>query len=649
MNLTLNFFVISALVVFQLSSTISFEGLEFFPEERDALIPLRDLLNSTANLHAKWTGPPCYENKSQWIGIACSDWHIVQIVLEGIQLTGSLPPLFLQNITFLNKLSFTNNSIFGPLPNLTNLIHLEDVFLSQNRFSGSIPAEYVQLPKLTALELQENSLNGSIPPFDQPTMTVFNVSYNDLEGPIPQTSVLQRFPKSSYDHNSDLCGTPSETLCPLSPNAPSSAPPPLPIHPPNPSKDKDNKKLKVWSITLIAAAAALIPFLVIIVFLCYYRKVHGKEVTKAEQAGEGSVEWAEKIIPHSESTEDPERTVELDFFDKSIPVFDLDDLLGASAEVLGKGKLGTTYKAVLELGSVVTVKRLKEMNGLSKKEFGQQMQLLGNLRHENLVGILSFYYSKEEKLVIYEFVPHGSLFELLHGRVPLNWTIRLSIIKDIAKGLAFLHQSLPFHKVPHANLKSSNVLIHHNSQNYHSKLTDFGFLPLLPSRKSFEKLAIGRSPEFSQGKKLTHKADVYSFGIILLEVITGRIPGEISRGNDETTDDLSDWVRTVVNNDWSTDILDVEILAATEGHDEMLKLTEIALECTDTMPEKRPKMSEALFLVFRFMVILQLMIVSATVFGVPSLPAPKESEAWWYCLIFKFHIDEYVCLMGLSV
>lgn len=113
--------------------------------------------------------------------------------------------------------------------------------------------------------------------------------------------------------------------------------------------------------------------------------------------------------------EDPERRVELEFFDKTIPVFDLDDLLRASAEVLGKGKVGSTYKATLESGAVVAVKRVKNMNALSKKEFVQQMQLLGKLKHENLVKIVSFYYSKEEKLIIYEFLPNGSLFDLLHG------------------------------------------------------------------------------------------------------------------------------------------------------------------------------------------------------------------------------------------
>ncbi|KAA8533383.1 hypothetical protein F0562_033084 [Nyssa sinensis] len=587
------------LMVIQLSDVVV-SIKEYYPDERDALMQLRDIVNSTSNLHANWTGPPCYYNQSRWAGIACSNWHVTRLVLQGIHLTGSLPPAFLHNLTFLTKLSFTNNSLHGPLPNLTNLLHLEFLFLSDNHFSGSIPLDYIQLPKLSKLELQHNSLHGPIPPFDQQTLTLFNVSYNHLGGLIPETRVLQRFPQSSYDHNPDLCGTPLGIPCSVSPPPPAGiAPSPSPIPPPFPSKDDKKRNLELWSIVLIVAAAILVPLSVMLVFVCYYRRVRGKEAKGDQPSGESNGEEAKRKPHWSESREDPERTVELEFLDKETPVFDLDDLLRASAEVMGKGKLGTTYRATLDSGPVVAVKRLKEMNILSKKDFVQQLQLLGKMKHENLVQIISFYYSKEEKLVVHEFVPHGNLFELLHenrgvGRVPLNWSTRMSIIKDIVKGLTFLHQSLPSHKVPHANLKSSNVLIQRNNQSCHSKLADFGFLPLLPSRKSSQKLAVGKSPEFSQGKKLTYKADVYCFGIILLEVITGMIPGKISGGNEETVDDLSDWVRTVVNKDWSTDILDVEILAANEGHDEMLKLTELALECTDMAPEKRPKMSEVL-------------------------------------------------------
>ncbi|KAL5545340.1 hypothetical protein UlMin_009124 [Ulmus minor] len=304
-------------------------------------------------------------------------------------------------------------------------------------------------------------------------------------------------------------------------------------------------------ISLGLISSAVVPVLVIIVFLCYYKILQRKEIPKE----------------------------------------------GASAEVLGKGALGTSYKTTLESGP--TLKRLKDMNELSKKEFVQQMQLLGKTRHQNLFHIVSFYYSKDEKLLIYEFVPNGTLFEHLHGnrglgREPLNWSIRLSIIKDIAKCLIFLHQSLPHHKVPHANLKSSNVVINND---YSSKLIDFGFQPLLPDAIKLVSaliLAVAKSQEYAQGMKLSHKSDVYCFGIIILEIITGRLSGATSSEDDGIAQDLSDWVRTMVNNDWSTDILDVEKVGAREGHNEMLKLTEVTLEYTNTTPEKRPKMREVL-------------------------------------------------------
>ncbi|WCJ29161.1 Leucine-rich repeat protein kinase family protein [Euphorbia peplus] len=544
-------------------------------DERHGLLELRDSITSSASLHNNWTGPPCInQNISRWIGITCCNSHVIHLVLDHIHLTGSLPPTFLSNLTFLTILTLNHNSISGPLPNLTHLKHLTRLSLSFNRFTSHIPYHYTQLPNLTTLELQFNGLDGEIPPFDQNSLTEFNVSGNRLRGLIPDTGVIRRFERSSFDHNRDLCGFPVG-LCDVV------SPAPAPVPGGYTAAEKDRKKRKpIWVNVLIAVPVG---FMVLIVFLCCYRKVKNQETVKETD--------------NFQSGEETERREDrLEFFERNIPYFDLDDLLRASAEVLGKGKHGATYKANLELSGDVAVKRLKSVNDLGKNEFIQQMQLIGKLRHENVVKIISFYYSKEEKLIIYEYLPDGNLFELLHedrelGREALDWKARVSIIKDIAKGLAFLHRSLPKHKVPHGNLKSSNILIHKHNQSYHSKLTNYGFLPLFPSKKSFQTLAIGRSPEFSEGKKLTRKTDIYCFGIVLLEIITGRIPEE---EDGEKIEDLSDWVKSVVNNDWSTDILDVEILGSREGHDQMLKLTEMALECTDLEPLNRPKITQLL-------------------------------------------------------
>lgn len=238
----------------------------YYAEERDALIQIRELLNS-AHLHKVWTGRPCWYNHSNWAGIECWNSHVVSVVLDGIQLTGPLPPACFRNITFLSKLSLRNNSLFGPLPDLTNLNHLQFVVLSNNRFNGPIPLEYINLPNLSHLELQENLLTGTIPPFNQTTLTVFNVSVNHFEGQIPETPVLLKFPRSSYDNNLGLCGKPVQKQCPRSSPA---------LIPSGKSK---HKPLKIWGIALIAVAAVLVPFIVMLVFLCYFRRMHGKGAT----------------------------------------------------------------------------------------------------------------------------------------------------------------------------------------------------------------------------------------------------------------------------------------------------------------------------------------------------------------------------------
>lgn len=160
-------------------------------------------------------------------------------------------------------------------------------------------------------------------------------------------------------------------------------------------------------------------------------------------------------------------------------------------------------------------------------------------------------------------------------------------MKGVAKGLIFLHRSLSSQKTPHGNLKSSNVLVSFTGEPTNVKLTDFGYIPLLPSQKS--KLAIGKCPEIVNGKKPTHKSDVYCFGVLLLEVITGKVPGD-----ENNNEDISDWVRGVLNTDWSMDIFDLEILADKDGHEDMFKIAELALECTDVLPERRPKMTQIL-------------------------------------------------------
>uniref|UniRef100_J3N3N5 Protein kinase domain-containing protein n=1 Tax=Oryza brachyantha TaxID=4533 RepID=J3N3N5_ORYBR len=325
--------------------------------------------------------------------------------------------------------------------------------------------------------------------------------------------------------------------------------------------------------------------------------VSGDIKDKAEQAGN-------KVSGSgSRSTESGKGAAELQFFRPEKASFGLDELFQSTAEMLGKGRLGITYRVTLNAGpAVVVVKRLRNMGHVPRKDFAHTMQLLGKLRHENVVEVVACYFSKEEKLVVFEHVPGCSLFQLLHenrgeGRTPLSWPARLAIAKGMARGLAYLHQALPlFHRPPHGNLKSSNVLVAFPSppgggrRQKHGgdsdaapvpKLTDHGFHPLLPHHG--HRLAAAKCPEFARGtRRPSSRADVFCLGLVLLEVVTGKVPVD-------DDGDLAEWARLALSHEWSTDILDVEIVADRDRHGDMLRLTEVALLCAAVEPERRPK------------------------------------------------------------
>ncbi|KAJ6892897.1 hypothetical protein NC651_025950 [Populus alba x Populus x berolinensis] len=196
--------------------------------------------------------------------------------------------------------------------------------------------------------------------------------------------------------------------------------------------------------------------------------------------------------------------------------------------MLGKGGFGTAYKAVLDDGNVVAVKRLKDAN--------------------------SYYFAREEKLLVYDYMPNGSLFWLLHGnrgpgRTPLDWTTRLKIAAGAARGLAFIHNSCKALKLVHGNIKSTNILL---DKAGNARVSDFGLTLFSSSTNSGPRSNGYRAPEAtSDSRKQTQKSDVYSFGVLLLEILTGKCPSIVDCGAGPGNGyggpvDLPRWVQSVV-------------------------------------------------------------------------------------------------------
>lgn len=376
------------------------------------------------------TTPVC----KTWVGIICdlNDSNVNAVRLPGVGLYGPIPENTLGKLDALMTLSLRSNRLDGTLPSdLLSLPSLRYVFLQNNNFSGSIPSSlsprltfldlsfnsltgeipdtFQNLTRLTRLNLQNNSLTGSIPDLNLPGLRLLNLSYNHLNGSIP--TALGKFPASSFTGDLMLCGPPLEQCVPLSPSPSPAYSPPEPTAPTKP-ENSSKKKLSIGAIIAIAVGGFAVLFLLalIIVLCCLKKKDSGGSGVAKPKSGRGEPPKED----FGSGVQEAEKN-KLVFFEGTSYSFDLEDLLRASAEVLGKGSHGTTYKAILEEGTTVVVKRLKEVV-VGKKEFEQQMENVGRVsQHQNVVPLRAYYYSKDEKLLVYDYIAAGSFSSLLHG------------------------------------------------------------------------------------------------------------------------------------------------------------------------------------------------------------------------------------------
>ncbi|GKV22066.1 hypothetical protein SLEP1_g31968 [Rubroshorea leprosula] len=544
-----------------------------------------------------------------------------QVSLSNNQISGTIPDE-LGRLLNLQMLDLSNNAISGSLPpSFSNLSSLVSLNLEGNRLSNQIPAAIDRMQNLTVLNLKDNQFNGQIPAtignlsnINQlylsgnnftggipdslvrlANLSLFNVSYNNLSGPVPSL-LAKKFNSSSFVGNLQLCGYSFSTLCP-------SAPPPLNIGlPPPPTQSQalnhhhhHDRKLSLKDIILIGVGALFLVGLVFccILFCCLLKKrkslkqrggkmgaALGKTETAAPPAG-GEVgsggEMGGKLV----------------LFDGPL-VFTTDDLLCATAEIMGKSTYGTSYKATLEDGNqVVAVKRLREKTTKGQREFETEASALGNIRHPNLLALRAYYLGpKGEKLLVFDYMPKGSLASFLHARGSertIDWPTRMKITIGIGRGLDYLHTK---ENIIHGNLTSSNILL---DEQTNAHIADFGLSRLMTAAASSNVIATAgtlgyRAPELSKLKDANTKTDVYSLGVIILELLTGKSPGEPTNGVD-----LPQWVASIVKEEWTNEVFDLELTKDTQTiGDELLNTLKLALHCVDPAPESRPEVQQVL-------------------------------------------------------
>ncbi|XP_050374247.1 probable leucine-rich repeat receptor-like protein kinase At1g68400 [Argentina anserina] len=592
-----------------------------------------------SNSLATWnsSSDPC----TAWAGVSCTRNRVSRLVLEGLTLRGSLSPL--AGLTQLRVLSLKHNRLSGPIPDLSNLTSLKLLFLSYNEFSGEFPASLTSLFRLYRLDLAYNNLSGAIPEtvnhlthlltlrleanrfsgpisgLNLPNLQEFNVSANRLYGEIPKS--LSIFSESAFAQNPGLCGSPFQNCKTVTdPTRPGSggaiASPVIPATvvassptslPSTSTSAKSGKSTsrhsggsKISPAALIAIIVGDVAVLLLVSLLLYCYFWRNLSVKMRQGKSSSKLLETEKIVYSSSPYSGGQPTFErgqMVFFE-GVRRFELEDLLRASAEMLGKGRFGTAYKAVLDDGNVVAVKRLKDAQIGGKTQFEQHMAVLGRLNHINVVSLRAYYFAREEKLLVYDYMPNGSLFWLLHGnrgpgRTPLDWTTRLKIAAGAARGMAFIHSSCAPLKLTHGNIKSTNVLL---DKTGNARVSDFGLSAFSPSTASAPRSCGYRAPELVDGRKVTHKSDVYGFGVLLLEMLTGKCPSAVvdggSGGGYGGSVDLPRWVQSVVREEWTAEVFDLELMRYKDIEEEMVGLLQVAMACTAAMPDQRPRMSQ---------------------------------------------------------
>ncbi|KAI8554901.1 hypothetical protein RHMOL_Rhmol05G0133100 [Rhododendron molle] len=551
--------------------------------ERNALYALKNNLVGPDNVLQRWD--PTLASHCEWTFVTCNSQNSVTRVvmtnllsifvslsdLGNFNLTGQLVPQ-LAHLLSLEYLELYANNLSGQVPNeLGNLTKLVSLDLYLNNLSGPIPKSLGNLQKLCFLDmmsgppnslnarrLNNNSFSGSIPLSltTIPTLQVLDLSNNRLTGVIPVNGSFSLFNDTSFANN-DL----------VFPSA--APPPPLPPSPQSTSRVGNT----AGAIAGVAAVAA------VLFALTYWRRRKLRDRffdVPAEEDLEVHLEQLKRFSLR-------EVQIATHYFDNK--------------NIIGRGGSGKVYKGRLADGSLVAVKRLKEECTHGRElQFQTELELISMADHRNLLRLRGYCMTPTERVLVYPYMANGSVASCLRERpesqAPLDWPTRKQIALGAARGLAYLHNHCD-PKIIHRDVKVANIFL---DEEFEAVVGDFGLAKLMDYKDTHVTTAVRGTighiaPEYLSSGKSSEKTDVFGYGVMILELITGQRAFDLARLGNGHDVMLLDRVIGLLNEKKLEMLVDTD-MQGNYVHEEVEELIRVALLCTQETPHERPKMSE---------------------------------------------------------
>ncbi|XP_052135224.1 LRR receptor kinase SERK2-like isoform X2 [Oryza glaberrima] len=528
-----------------------------------ALYETRLMLNDNRGVLKDWINDsqvnPCYFNS-----ITCNqDGRVTSINLRSSGLSGVLSPR-ISDLPYLQQLLLDGNNITGGIPQeLGNLSSLTTLKLGGNSFNGSIPDSLGRLSKLQILDLSKNLLSGNIPTSlsKLPLLDDINLADNNLSGQIPKQ--LLQMSLYNYIGNHLNCG---QHLIPCEGSSANTG-------------GSNNSALKV---VLASIGGAVTLLVIIVLFLLWWQRMRHRPEIYVDVPGQhdhnlefGQIKrfsWRELQIATNNFSEQ---------------------------NVIGRGGFGKVYKGALKgpHGRKVAVKRLSEVEKPEGEiAFLREVQMISIAVHKNILRLIGFCTTPTERLLVYPYMENLSVASRLRdiklNEPALDWPTRVRIALGAARGLEYLHEHCN-PKIIHRDVKAANVLL---DGNFEAVVGDFGLAKMIDKERSTVTTKICGTtghiaPEYLQTGRSSVKTDIFGYGVMLLEIVTGEraISPDFLEGADDVR--LIDQVKLLVQGGRLTEVVDRNLHNAYD-FEELEKIIQIALLCTCEEPDRRPAMSE---------------------------------------------------------